>query len=130
MKTIFLDTNFLLACFQFKVDIFDEIDRLVHEAYALYILEKTIEELKSVKEKQAGKSKAAAKFSLTLIASKKLAIYPVSQDVTNKSVDDILFELSEKEGIMIATQDQELKNRLKNRCPILTLRQKKHLIIY
>ena len=50
MKKIILDTNFLLIPAQFKVDIFDEIDRIMIEKYQLFVLDKTIDELKNEKE--------------------------------------------------------------------------------
>ena len=123
MQKIILDTNFLLIPYQFHVDIFSEIDRIILEKYRLYIVDKTIDELKKIiKDKeQKGKHKLAATLALQLIKAKDVKIIKTKQD---KSVDDIIANL---EGYTIATQDIGLKKRLK--CRIITLRAKKTLIL-
>ena len=74
MKRIILDTNFLLIPAQFKVDIFSEIQRIADFKYQLYILDKTITELKKIQKEQRGKHKRAAKLGLDLIKKKKVKI--------------------------------------------------------
>ena len=122
MQKIFLDTNFLLVPYQFKVDIFTEFERICDFPYEINILDKTIDELKNIIEKQKGKSKKAAKLALMLIKAKDLKITAVN---SNKSVDDILVELSKK-GYIIATSDKEVKKKVKK---YITLKQKKYLIM-
>ncbi|ENO12016.1 hypothetical protein MBGDC06_00279, partial [Thermoplasmatales archaeon SCGC AB-539-C06] len=72
MKKIILDTNFLLIPAQFKVDIFDEIDRIILEKYQLFVLDKTIDELKKIiaDKKQKMRNRRAAKLGLQLLKSK------------------------------------------------------------
>ena len=71
MKKILLDTNFLLIPSQFKVDIFSELERICIFNYKLYVLDKTVDELKYIIEKQKGKHKEAAKIGLQLLKLKK-----------------------------------------------------------
>ena len=125
VRKIILDTNFLLIPYQFKVDIFSEIDRIILEKYQLYILDKTLDELeKIVKDKeQKGKNKLAAKLALLLVKAKDVKIIKTKKD---KLVDDLIVELADKDTI-VCTQDTELKKRLP--CKIITLRQKKKLIL-
>jgi hypothetical protein len=120
---IILDTNFLLLPYQFKLDIFTEIDRIILEKYEIYILDKTIEELKKLINNQGEKvkNKLAATLALQLIKVKKI---PIIKTKENASVDDIIAKL---EGYVIATQDIELKKRLN--CKIITMRAKKKLIL-
>ena len=54
-KTILLDTNFLMLSAQFNVDIFSEIERICNFNYKLYVLDKTVDELKYIVVKQKGK---------------------------------------------------------------------------
>ncbi len=123
MKQIILDTNFLLIPAQFKVDIFSEIQRIADFKYQLFVLDKTLDELKKIQKEQRGKHKAAAKLALALIKNKKVKIIKTTQD---KYVDDLLVDYSKK-GALIATQDIGLKKRLKK--PYLVLRQKKYLAL-
>jgi len=123
-KIIILDTNFLLIPAQFNVDIFSEIERICDFPYQLCIIDKTLSELDSIIENQRQKYKNSAKLALKLLKSKAVKIIKTKKD---KYVDDLIFNLAENTEIIVATQDKELKKRLKK--PIITLRQKKYLKI-
>ncbi|MBS3168244.1 ribonuclease VapC [Candidatus Woesearchaeota archaeon] len=111
MKTIIVDTNFLIYCAKFKIDFFSEIDRLMLTNYKIVTLNTIIEELEKVKPKE-----------LKLI---KRFLEKVEIIKTNeKKVDKELQFLSSKDFI-IATQDRELKQKLKG--PKIIIRQKKYL---
>src|SRR3989344_4718909 len=107
---IIIDTNLLMAIGQFKVDIFRELDRIITEKYELCIIDRTIDELKKIKENQKGKHKTAAKLALAIVKSKQPKIIKSKED---KSVDDLIVDLAKKEKIAVATQDKELKKKLK-----------------
>lgn len=127
MRKIILDTNFLLIPAQFKLDIFSEICNICNFNYKLYILDKTIGELNNIVEKQKGKSKEAAKLALKLIKLKKVNIIKTKESLT---VDNLILKKVDKKDYIVATQDKILKKQLKIRqIPIITLRQKKRLIL-
>lgn len=112
MKKIILDTNLIIYCLEYKVDILAELARICDFPFQVCILDKTIDELKG---------KKLEKLALTFI--KKLNIIPTKKD---KSVDGLLLE--QKDSI-IATQDKILKEKLKKAgIPIIILRQKKYLM--
>lgn len=123
MKAIILDTNFLTIPAEFKVDIFSEIDRICSFNYSLFVLDKSVEELKKMIETQKGKEKAKARLALQLIKNKEINVIKANSD---KTVDDILVELSDDKNNIIATQDKELRKRLKGKSTIF-LRNKKYL---
>ena len=50
MKKILLDTNFLMAWGQFKVDIFTQIDKISTFRYELFTLDKNLDELNKIIE--------------------------------------------------------------------------------
>lgn len=125
MKEVILDTNFLMAVSQFKVDIFSEIERISDFKYELCIIDKTVDELESIIENQKGKNKAAAKLALSIIKTKKLKKIKTPEG----TVDDLIIKISNKDTI-VATQDMELKRKLREkRVPMIVLRQKKYLIL-
>jgi len=127
MKKIILDTNFLLIPYIFKVDIFSEIDRVSSFKYDICIINRTIDELERIAEKQKGKNKEAAKFALKLIKQKSLKRIGKIQDT--RDVDDIILDL-DKTNLIVATQDKALKKRLRqNKILVIVLRQKKYLMI-
>ena len=120
MKKILLDTNFLLVPFQFKVDIFKEIDRIIDEKYELFIVDKTKEELEKLIKGGKEKERKAARLALQLIKKFNIKIINTQGD----NVDDIIVNLKDKDTI-VATQDKELRKRLRG--DVIVLRQKKYL---
>lgn len=125
MKHIILDTNFLLIPAQFKVDIFSEIERVMEEPYDVCIVDKTIDELKSLKIKASGKDKRAADLALQLIKAKKVRHLKTEK---NLNTDKLIVKLAKSPDYIVATQDMDLKRILKeNKVQIIILRQKKHL---
>lgn len=126
MIKIILDTNFLLIPCQFKVDIFSEIDMIIHERYALCAPEAVIGELKKLSESK-GKDGKAAKLALALIAKKNVNIIKGSK--RTKYGDEAIIEIADK-NTLVATQDIELRKRLKLKgIHTITMRQKGHLKI-
>ena len=123
-KKVILDTNFLLIPGQFGVDIFSELDRICRFAYRLYIIDRTSQELENILEKQRGRQKEAAKLALAILKAKNINTLPSA----GMDVDDAIVASADMETL-VATQDAGLKRRLKGKCGIITLRQKRYLII-
>ena len=130
MKEIYIDTNFLLIPAQFGVDIFDEISRICDFKYSLFVLQESIDELNKIVSEQKGRDKAAAKLALRLIAQKaKEKSLNITTFSKGTGVDDILVSVA---GIktLIATQDADLKKRVKlKRGKLIILRSRTHLEI-
>lgn len=121
MKKINPDTSFLISCIEFKIDWENELNRIIDEKYEIIILDKVKEELKKVMEK-GGKQGRYAKLALSIINQKKYK----TEKTTEGYADNQLLERSEKN--LIATQDTELKKRIKEKGnPIIFIRQKKYL---
>jgi len=126
MKKIILDTNFLLIPFQFKVDIIQEIRRISNFKYKIVILKQTRDELNKILKTGKLKDKSAAKLSLSLI--KTFGIETI--DLGEGSADPVLANNTDPKNHIVATQDVPLKRRLRKRnIPIITMRQKKYLIL-
>ena len=124
MNRVIIDTNFAMIPAQFKVDIFSEIDRIMPAKYKICILDKSIDELKKIIKEQKGKHKTNASLALQLLKAKKVNIIKTKQGYA----DDILVEIAKKSDY-IATQDLLLRKRLKGKCNLIIMRQKKFLII-
>jgi len=127
MKKILLDTNFLLIPYQFKVDIFTQIDRISMFQYKLYILDRALGELKNIVKGQKGKNRDSAKIALQLVVIKNVSVIKTNG---NKNTDDVILDIASKEDYFVATQDKDLKRRLINLgVSVIVLRQKKILAI-
>lgn len=124
MEKIILDTNFLLAVYELRLDIFEEIFRVIPSKYEIYVLSGTIKELEKLINSPLLSKKQAAKIALELIKIKNINILKISE---SQLVDDTLVDLN---GYIIATIDTELKRRLKQKgTRVLTIRQKKYLVL-
>lgn len=127
MKKILLDTNMLLAVYQFHVDIFSEIDRIADFNYKIYVLDRTINELENIVLKQKGKDREAAKIALQLLKIKGIEAISTSR---RGKTDDLIAEYASKEGFIVATQDKDLKTKLIHlNVTLIVLRKKKFLAL-
>jgi len=112
--------------FEFKVDIFSEIKRLMTEPYELYIFEATLDELTKL-SKGNGKAAIAAKAAIKLIKQKNLKSLPNS--INEKYVDSLILDGVTNKDI-VCTQDQALKRLLKAKhkgIRLIALKSKKYL---
>ncbi|MBS3134513.1 hypothetical protein J4214_04755 [Candidatus Woesearchaeota archaeon] len=117
MYNIILDTSFILTAIKFRIDIFLELERICIFNHKISVIDKTLHELKN---------KPNGKLALDLIEKKNVNIIKPSE---KGIVDDILTKLAGGDkDIIIATQDMDLKKRLKN-SRIITIKQKKYLIL-
>ena len=111
MKRVVLDTDFILEALKNRIDVKVELARIIDYNYEICVLDRTIDELKG---------KKGEKLALTFIES-----FKVIGTTRDRSVDELLLDLDD---IVVATQDKELKEKLKNRnIAIITIRQKKFL---
>lgn len=112
MKVVF-DTNFLISAIKFKINFLEEL-----EGNELFIIDKTIEELKKLIKGGKAQDKQRATIILTLIKKNKIKKLKSKKEET---VDDALARLNE---YVIATQDKELKTRIKGKKLIIRAKKK------
>mgnify|MGYP001601633764 CR=1 FL=1 len=117
MKLIVLDTNFIIEILKNKISLNDELSRICNFPFKILILDKTKKELNKIIEKQAGKHKELAKLALMYIKRFE------TLEREGNNVDEILTKLSG--DYIIATQDRQLKSKLKK--PFIVLKQKRIL---
>jgi rRNA-processing protein FCF1 len=118
---ILLDTNFLLDMLRYKLDfsIFQELD----ESVELFISSETLREIKSMANRKTKEGRLAI-VALKLIETQKIKIV----QSLKKEVDEDLLELAKKEGFIVATNDKDLKEKLKKEnVRIICLRNKKKI---
>ena len=124
MKTVILDTDFLIHCASFKIDYVEELKRILDVSHKLFIIDKTIDELDSIIEKKKGRTKATVKLAKAILKAKKIPKIKTKKD---KIVDELILEKIKKDFI-VATMDAELKRKLKKKgIPVVVIRQKKYL---
>lgn len=103
-QVVAIDTNMLLAPFQFGIDVFEEIQRLVPGA-KLIALKGTVDELNKIADRGEKEKKFVA------LAKKLLEVNRVELVNKEGAVDSELLRLA-RGGVIIATNDKELKKRI------------------
>ncbi len=124
MRKVILDANFLLVPFQFKVDIFSEIEALIG-GFEPIVLSTTVDELKRLSAVKSEKTRR--NFSAALELVKKCRIVDVELR-PGESYDDIILRVANEGKYIVATNDSRLRRRLRDKgITTVFLRQKSHL---
>lgn len=115
MKTIILDTDFIINIIKNKID----LSLKEHFPYKVEIavIDKTLEELKNKPYED--------------LARKIIKDFHIIKTKKDKQVDKLILSIiKENKDIIVATQDKKLKEKLKKgKIPIITIRQQKYLFI-
>jgi len=122
MQKVVLDTNMLLVPFQFHVDIFSEIDRLMEGRAEPVLLSPCVEELKALAA-GSGRDARAAKAALDMVERLKL-----NKTKAGGPADDAIVEYALKEKAAVCTNDKELRDKLRKKgIRTIGLRDNSHL---
>jgi rRNA-processing protein FCF1 len=117
MKVI-LDTNFLIDCMRFKVDLKAEL-----VGNELLVLDSVIFEIGKI-IKRGTKESSLARLALEFVTKNNIRIIETGE----KNADKPLFLYSK--DCAIATNDRALRNKLKKAgSKVIYLRQKKYLVV-
>jgi len=123
---VILDSNFLFIPSQFKIDIFEELNRLLNQRFEPVLLSSTFQELRSMAEKGAPKRRKQASLALELSAE-KCRLVNVEKEV-GETNDDVILRIAIEWKSPVATNDLELRKKLRARdIPVIFLRGKNRL---
>ncbi len=124
VKIIF-DSNFLLIQPQFCINIYEELENKLNRKIERIIISPIYEELQKLSKRKKIKERKNALMTLQLI--KKFDIVNVER-LQNETVDDLIIRLAKKWNSPVATNDKELRRKLRNMSiAVIYLRQKSHL---
>jgi len=115
MKTIILDTDFIINTVKNHIDLETSIKPLFLSKVEIVYLDKTLDELEN---------KPFENIAKKLI--EKLKRIETKRD---KSVDELILDLAkQKKDIIVATQDKKLKEKLKKaKIQTITIRQQRYV---
>lgn len=120
-RQVVLDTNFLMLPFQFKIDIFSELEYLIDVSHAFVVSSGSVGELRRLSRKK-GKDGMPARLALKMLEANKGRVAVVRSD---RPVDDWIVEHAGKSGAIVCTNDSGLRQRLKAmRVKVVSLRGK------
>jgi rRNA-processing protein FCF1 len=124
---VILDSNTFFDSLQFKIDIFEELEREVHTQYTPIVLSPIIKEIENLATKGSSQMRKNAAFALNL--ARKCTL--VNVDAENlASVDDVIVKVAKECGYAVFTNDGQLRKRLRDiNVPVIYVRQKSYLQI-
>ncbi|MDH7595846.1 MAG: PIN domain-containing protein [Candidatus Bathyarchaeia archaeon] len=126
-KKIIIDTNFLFVPSMFRLDIFEEMGNIFGQRIEPIILLPTYKELKKLAESESPKMRKNASLGLEL--AKKCKIVEVDRR-NMESNDDLIFRMAVEWKCPVATNDRELRTRLRKAgVAVVFLRQKSRLAV-
>jgi len=110
MKSVLLDTNFIMTCVKQKVDFFEFLE---FEGFKILIPKQVIREIESFsKSEKKLHFKSDAELALKILRENNFKKVDLKQD----NVDNGIVKFAvENPDITIATLDREIKKKVKNR---------------
>ncbi len=125
---VVLDTNFLTIPAQFGVDIFSETEALLEQRVRFLVLESVVNEIKS--QISSSSRRRASIFRVAQDLLRRCEIVHMAPTLAHLSVDEQLLEYAAATGALLATNDQELRERARAKgIPVLTLRDRSRLFL-
>ncbi len=123
---VILDTNFLLVPEQYRIDIFSEIENVLHKPYELFIIDETMSELERLTKEGKVVDRVAANVAIQLVEKKGIKKID-STELKGEIVDDFIVDVSGKDTF-VCTNDKGLKRRLMRKgVRIIEMIKKSHL---
>jgi len=124
---IIADSNALFVPLQFKIDIFEELKRLLNRHFELVLLSSVRRELEKMVKSSSVKTAKQASYALKLGEKCKLV---ETKAVSSDSVDDTIVQVASEWNCPVFTNDRALRKRLRDiNVPVIYVRQKSHLEI-
>ena len=123
---VILDTNAMFVPIQLKIDIFQELKRLLNRNYEPVLLKPIQRELERLTREGSPQTKKRASYALKL--AEKCTVVAVNEAAA--SPDDIIFQTARRWNSPVFTNDRELREKLRNiNVPVIYVRQKSRLEI-
>jgi rRNA-processing protein FCF1 len=124
---VILDSNAFFVPIQFRIDISEEIQRLLNARPRLILLSAVQKELEKLGESDSPKMRKSVALALKL--AEKCVLFK-TREKTGLSVDDIIVDVACRWKSPVLTNDRQLRRRLRDiNVPVIYVRQKSHLAI-
>jgi rRNA-processing protein FCF1 len=124
---VILDSNALFVPLQFKIDVFNDLNRLLKRSFELILLSPVKRELEILAGKGSPKMRKNASYALKLAEKCK---YVEVEAPASALTDDIIVKIAEEWKVPVFTNDRQLKKRLRDiSVPVIYVRQKSRLEI-
>jgi rRNA-processing protein FCF1 len=121
-----LDSNAFFISLEFKMDIYEELKRILNRNVEFILLSPVKHELEVLANGDEPKLRRQANFALRLAEKCKL----IAVEPKNEETDDIILRIAKSWAAPVFTNDRLLRQRLRDiSVPVIYLRQKSRLDI-
>ncbi len=122
---IILDSNALFVPLQFRIDIFEELKKLLKTRFEPVVLSPILQELRKLAEEGSPKMRKDASIALSLV--EKCTIGKLADDPMDHP-DDAIVRVASEWKCPVFTNDRQLRKRLRDiNVPVIYVRQKSRL---
>ena len=123
---IIMDSNALFVPLQLKIDIFEELKKLLNMKFELILLSPIQRELEKLAKNGSSKMQKNASYALKM--AEKCKSIELDEKSGGSSPDDAIFQVAREWKSPVFTNDRELRKRLRNiNVPTIYVRQKSRL---
>ncbi len=124
---VVIDTNFIVYCAKQKIDFISELGRILDSNFRVIVPSLVLDELQKLAASKKTKmvDREAAMLALQIIEKNREKGVIYVEERGAETADGAIL-LNDKKGIIVATLDKALRQRLKN-AKILVIRQKRYL---
>jgi len=109
---VIIDSNFLFVPSQFKIDIFEELAKLLNQRFEPVLLSTTYNELLTMAEKGSPRRRKQASLALKLAEKCRVIAVEKKWEETN---DEVILRIAADWKSPVATNDRELRKKLRSR---------------
>ena len=123
---VILDSNALFVPLQLRIDIFEELRKLLNMKFELILLSPIRRELEKLAENGSPKMRKNASYALKM--AEKCKLIELDEKIAGSSPDDAILQVAREWKSPVFTNDRELRKRLRNiNVPVIYVRQKSRL---
>jgi rRNA-processing protein FCF1 len=113
---------------QFQIDVFQQLTNLFNKKVEIIVLASTRDELQKIASGSHPKKGKQAELALKFV-DEKCRIFKIKPKI-GESVDDLILRVAKKWRCPVATNDRDLRKKLRNiSVPVIYLREKSHLAL-
>jgi len=125
--TVLLDSNFLFVPLHQGIDVFEELDRLLEGRVRCVVTRPVVDELERLERDSGPSLRKEARFAISLTERCEVldeGLLPC------ETVDDSILRAAKEHGYVVATNDAELRRRLRrNGVAVVYVRQGSQLAL-